>query len=67
MPSIRLLNFVSTRFTTYYFLNNLFKDNRETPFYHIRVNLMSCLLQVQADKILQRTVIDFQTLFESLR
>lgn len=67
MPCIRLLNYESTRFSTYFFLENLFKDNRDSPFYNIRVNLMSCILQVQSDKILQRTVGDFQKLFEHLR
>ena len=67
MPCIRLLNYTATRFCTYFFLENLFKDNRDTPFYSIRVNLMSCILQVQADKIMQRTVGDFQKLFEHLR
>ena len=43
MPAIRLLNYSCTRFSTFYFLQNLFMENRDTPFYSIRVPLMSCL------------------------
>lgn len=43
-PALRLLNYTCTRFSTFYFLQNLFMENRATPFYGIRVPLMGCLL-----------------------
>ena len=43
MPAIRLLNYSCTRFSTFFFLQNLFMDNRQTPFYASRAPLMSCL------------------------
>lgn len=67
MPAIRLLNYSCTRFSTFYFLQNLFMDNRQTPFYGIRGPLMACLQCVQENKIYQRTVYDFQKFFEHLR
>jgi hypothetical protein len=65
--SIKLLGFKATRFSTYFFLENLFKDNRDTPFYPQRGILINCILEMQSDRILQRTVNRFETLFEHLR
>ena len=67
MPAIRLLNYSCTRFSTFFFLQNLFIDNRATPFYGIRTPLMGCLQCIQEDKIYQRTVYDFQKFFEHVR
>jgi HEAT repeat protein len=67
MPAIRLLNYSCTRFSTYFFLENLFKDNRSSPFYGIRGPLMSCLQSVQENKIYQRTVYDFQKFFQHVQ
>lgn len=67
MPAIRLLNYQCTRFSTYYFLENLFMDNRQTPFYGIRVPLMGCLLCVQENKIYQKSAYDFLKFFEHVR
>jgi len=46
VPALRLLNYRCTRFSTIHFLQNLFMDNRQTPFYGIRGPLMGCLLCV---------------------
>jgi hypothetical protein len=59
MPAIRLLNYSCTRFSTFFFLEHLFRDNRQSPFYGIRIPLMSCLQSVQENRIYQRTVYDF--------
>jgi hypothetical protein len=67
MPAIRLLNYSCTRFSTFYFLQNLFMDNRQSPFYGIRSPLMSCLQCVQENKIYQRTVYDFQKFFQHIQ
>lgn len=67
MPAVRLLNYSCTRFSTYFFLENLFKDNRASPFYGIRGPLMSCLQSVQEDKVYQRTVYDFQKFFHHVQ
>jgi hypothetical protein len=67
MPAIKLLNYNATRFQTFYFLQNLFTDNHHTPFYGIRVPLMSCLQNVQENRIYQKTVYDFQKFFEHVR
>lgn len=66
MPAIRLLNYGCTRFSTFYFLENLFMDNRQSPFYGIRIPLMSCLQSVQENRIYQRTVYDFQKFFQHI-
>jgi len=66
-PALRLLNYKCSRFSTFYFLQNLFKDNRQSPFYGIRGPLMGCLLCVQENKVYQRTVHDFQKFFEHIR
>ena len=63
MPAIRLLNYGCTRFSTLHFLENLFMDNRQSPFFGIRIPLMSCLQSVQENRIYQRTVYDFQKFF----
>jgi hypothetical protein len=65
--SIKLLGFTATRFSTYFFFVNLFKDNRDTPFYQNRSILVNCILEMQSDRVLQRTINEFQTLFEHLR
>ena len=67
MPAIRLLNYSCTRFSTFYFLQNLFMDNRQSPFYGIRSPLMSCLQCVQENRIYQRTVYDFQKFFQHIQ
>jgi len=67
MPAIRLLNYSCTRFSTFFFLQNLFKDNRQSPFYGIRIPLMSCLQSVQENRIYQRTVYDFQKFFQHVQ
>lgn len=67
MPAIRLLNYNCTRFSTFHFLQNLFMDNRESPFYGIRIPLMSCLENVQENKIYQRTQYNFQKFFQHIR
>ena len=67
MPAIRLLNYSCTRFSTFYFLENLFMDNRASPFYGIRIPLMSCLQSVQENRIYQRTVYDFQKFFKHIQ
>lgn len=46
VPALRLLNYKCSRFSTFYFLQNLFMDNRQSPFYGIRGPLMGCLLCV---------------------
>lgn len=67
VPAIRLLNYSSTRFTTYFFLENLFVDDRHSPLYGIRGPLMNCLQSVQENRIYQRTVYDFQKFFNHVR
>ena len=67
MPSIRLLSYSCTRFSTHFFLDRLFRDNRRSPFYGIRVPLMSCLQSVQENRVYQRTVYDFQKVFQHLQ
>jgi hypothetical protein len=67
MPAIRLLSYSCTRFSTYYFLDSLFRDSRGSPFYGIRGPLMSCLQSVQENRIYQRTVYDFQKFFQHVQ
>jgi hypothetical protein len=67
MPAIRLLNYSATRFSTYYFLECLFMDNRHTPFYGIRVQLLGCILCIQENKIYHKTIYDFQKFFDHVR
>lgn len=67
MPAIRLLSYSCTRFSTFFFLENLFKDNRSSPFYGIRGPLMSCLQSLQENRIYQRTVYDFHKVFQHVQ
>lgn len=51
VSAIRLLKFPSVRFSTYFFLINLFSENRQSPFYGIRHNLIKCLQSLQENRI----------------
>ena len=56
IPSlVKLLNLNATRFSSQFFLRNLFNENSESPFFRIKQSILSCFLAIAHSKLTPRT------------
>ena len=56
---VKLLNLNATRFSSQFFLHNLFNENSQSPFFKIKQSVLTCFLAIAQDKLTPRTTLEF--------
>jgi len=65
-PLLKLLYLKATRFPVHFFLHNLFNENSDSPFFHIKKPLLHCMNAIASNKLTQNKTTDFSTVLSFL-
>jgi hypothetical protein len=65
-PSIKLLNFPASRFSTVNFLHSLFAIDKKSPFFAVKNEIVNSIDAISQQKLLQKNMRELQVIFQHL-